>query len=240
MWANGPRRVGVLPAPPSRPVGRNDPVFANDAVARMPRCSNGLPRALNNVRAGRHRRGGGLQGHRRRRLRQEGGRRYLPGVSPRPSRMLVSGVYLRLLRHCVADVDAELPRLDALLHPDSEVERRHLNRGLPRSPDLRRDAGPRAVGSGHRPSHPHGGGCVAVVDERCRPVLGQPCSLMIKQHGPQQAVTESSGRPHGGAPEMEPPLFMQASSSSVPASQNLFSRLGPSHFLSPRAQALAC
>jgi type II secretory pathway predicted ATPase ExeA len=30
-------------------VGRNDPVFADDAVARMHRFSNGLPRALNNV-----------------------------------------------------------------------------------------------------------------------------------------------------------------------------------------------
>ena len=30
-------------------VGRNDPVFADDAVARMHRFSNGLPRALNNI-----------------------------------------------------------------------------------------------------------------------------------------------------------------------------------------------
>jgi len=30
-------------------VGRNDPVFADDAVARLHRFANGLPRALNNA-----------------------------------------------------------------------------------------------------------------------------------------------------------------------------------------------
>ena len=62
--------------------GRDDPLFADDAVARLHRASGGLPRALNNaataaIIAGRRRQ----QGPRRRRLRQEGRRRAHPRLN---------------------------------------------------------------------------------------------------------------------------------------------------------------
>jgi hypothetical protein len=63
-------------------VGREEPLFADDALALVHRASNGLPRALNNVAtaaliAAASRR----QGPRRRRLRQEGRRRAHPGLT---------------------------------------------------------------------------------------------------------------------------------------------------------------
>lgn len=47
--AHGPRRVGPVPRHHLALVGRQDPLFADDAVARLHRTSLGLPRALNNL-----------------------------------------------------------------------------------------------------------------------------------------------------------------------------------------------
>ena len=62
--------------------GREEPLFADDAVARLHRVSNGLPRALNNAAtAALIAAAARQQGPRRRRLRQEGRRRTHPGLT---------------------------------------------------------------------------------------------------------------------------------------------------------------
>ncbi len=43
------RPHGRLPAPPPQLAGRDEPLFADDAVTRLHRVANGLPRALNNA-----------------------------------------------------------------------------------------------------------------------------------------------------------------------------------------------
>jgi hypothetical protein len=67
--------------------GREEPLFADDAVARLHRVSSSLPRALNNAATAAHRRRGRRAGPRRRCLRQESRRRTHPRLtgSPQPA-----------------------------------------------------------------------------------------------------------------------------------------------------------
>ena len=47
--ADGPRRIRRLPRHHLALAGREEPLFADDAIARLHRVANGLPRALNNA-----------------------------------------------------------------------------------------------------------------------------------------------------------------------------------------------
>ena len=58
--------------------GRSDQLFADDAIVRLHRQSNGIPRALNNAAVAALIAAARRQGDRRRRLRQEGRRRAHP------------------------------------------------------------------------------------------------------------------------------------------------------------------
>ena len=121
--------------------GRDEPLFADDAIARLHRVANGLPRALNNAAIAALIAAAAVgQGPHRRRLRQESRRRAHPGLTmhqPRrpapPGQLRPDGAGPSLMNPALA---ARVRQLAA------QAEHRRVDRRIPRPPR-------------HRPASPH-------------------------------------------------------------------------------------